>query len=385
MLRGRRILFVLPSLQLGGAERQALMLAKHLCQVQGAQVQVLGLAGGERVDELSRSFGLTTSVFPFRLWTGRLDLVRQLVGFARALRRARIEVLLPYVLLPNLVCGSVWRWTGVRTCIWQQRDEGVGHGPWILELAATRWMPWFVANSTNGAEYLRQRHRVPAGKIRVIANGVELPPPLHSRAEWRRNLGLSERAFVACMVANLTTNKDHETLLAGWRHVLDRTSSSFETPTLLLAGRLDENEHRIKAQAYDLALGQSVRFLGPVKDVAGLLSAVELSVFSSRREGCPNGVLEAMAAGLPVVATDIPGIRAALGPGAELWLAPSGDAETMAGRVLTALSQSALRLEWGAQLRQRVAMEFAPERMCCEMVSLIATALDNRPPQGSIW
>src|SRR2546426_8921983 len=89
----------------------------------------------------------------------------------------------------------------------------------------------------------------------------------------------------------------------------------------------------MRALARELNLGRSVRFLGPVDDVPGLLSAVDLAVLSSTSEGCPNAVLECMASGLPVVATDIPGIRKAVGPSGYNYLAPPDDARSFAERI----------------------------------------------------
>ena len=76
-----------------------------------------------------------------------------------------------------------------------------------------------------------------ADRVRLVSNGVELPAPLESRAGWRRRLGLGERDFAACMVANLHRFKDHATLLRAWRSVVDAEAGLGGRAVLLLAGK----------------------------------------------------------------------------------------------------------------------------------------------------
>jgi glycosyltransferase involved in cell wall biosynthesis len=121
-----------------------------------------------------------------------------------------------------------------------------------------------------------------------------------------------------------------------------------------------------------LQIDDSVRFVGPVSDVAGLLGAVDVGVFSSRSEGCPNAVLESMAVGLPVAGTDTEGIREVVGPaGARLLTAP-GDSEALAAVLLTLANDPQLCGEIGAANRQRVRNNYDPRRMCKETAALLA-------------
>jgi glycosyltransferase involved in cell wall biosynthesis len=100
---------------------------------------------------------------------------------------------------------------------------------------------------------------------------------------------------------------------------------------------------------------------------------VDLGIFSSRKEGCPNGVLECMAASLAVTGTDIPGIREAVGETGYPWLAPPGDAEALARHILTLARDTNLRERLGDLNRQRIVEHFTPEQMVCETVALLDT------------
>jgi glycosyltransferase involved in cell wall biosynthesis len=236
----------------------------------------------------------------------------------------------------------------------------------------------FVTNSTAGASYLSTALGIAAQRIRHIPNGVDLPAAQADRRTWRGRLRLQENQFAACMVANLTDYKDHPTLIRAWRLVVDRWSMTEGRPVLLLAGRWDGYANVLRTLANQLGLYDEVRLLGPIDDVAGLLGSVDLGVFSSEREGCPNGVLECMAAGLPVVATDIPGTRDALGPGGHEFLVPMGNGCAMAEAILRLADDAALRQAAGEANRGRILAGFTPELMGSAYQELIQQQLANR-------
>src|ERR1051325_2477719 len=325
-LEGRRVIIVLTELELGGAEREAAVVAGFLARGQRAPVEGWGVFGQPgRVAKLCEEYGIPWRLTPWPWSDKRSERLKRMAQFAWTLRRARPDVLLPYLIFPNVICGQVWRLTGARTCIWTQRDEGIGRMPRAERRAASQ-VPLFISNSQAGANFLTEKLGAKRERVRVIHNGVTLAPIKADRDDWRRELALSEDTFAACMVANLTQYKDHDTLLRAWRLVVDAMESEGRSAVLLLAGRLDSSDsthHAVKALAYDLELGKSVRFLGQVLDLSGLLGAIEIGVFSSRSEGIPNGVLECMAAGLAVAGTDIIGISEAVGPSGQPYLAPT--------------------------------------------------------------
>ena len=184
-----------------------------------------------------------------------------------------------------------------------------------------------------------------------------------------------EATFVACMVGNLHAAKDHLTLLRAWQLVVDRLEPLGKKPVLLLAGRLDSMADRVKALAFDLRLHDSVQFLGLVEDIAGLLEAVDLGVFCSPKESCPNGVLECMAVGLPVVASDIAGVREVVGESGLAHLAPPEDAVTLAERIVGLAMNPALCESLSKINRERIATHYSIERMGESMTKIIADAL----------
>lgn len=372
-IRMKKILIVLTNMKMGGSERQALVLAQGLQRRNDVNVKVLALEPpGGQASKVCDENKISWAMLNFLRYRHPLKFAIQIVNMARAIRRERPEVILPFTRRANVICGLVWRATGARVSIWNQRVafDPVILGKWLDWLAA-RLAPVWVANSSDSATYMSDKYKRSLSRIKLINNGVQLPKPKQSRAAWRRMLEVSDDQFLACMVANVHAQKDHATLIRAWRIVVDTIKSNGQSGTLLLAGRLGATYESLQHLSKELQLTEHVRFLGEVDDIAGLLSSVDLGVHSSHFEGTPNGVLECMAAGLPIVATDLPGIFSALGEESASYLFPKEDAEHLAQQIIKFTRDPELRARVGRQNRERVAREFSVEKMCDEFSRLM--------------
>jgi glycosyltransferase involved in cell wall biosynthesis len=383
-LRNVHITFVLPSIGLGGAERQAFFLARYLRETEQADARLLSLspraALAERCDQAAIPYGFFEVKHAYR---SRVGQATDVLRFIRRLRRERVDILLPYCMFQNILCGLTWRASGVGLCIWNQRDEGRSRVESWVERMAVRLTPHFISNSTHGADFLTGVLHAPASRVHVVNNGVEMPPLERAAVDWRAKLDLPPGAFVAAMVANLHSKKDHKTLIAAWRPVVDAVAAHGRSAQLLLAGAFGDSYDALREQVASLGLTNHVRFLGQVQDVAGLLKAIDLALFSSYTEGVPNSVLEAMAHGLAVVGTDFAGIREAVGDeAATTLLAPPRDAAALADRIVVAATDAALREHFGRQGKLRVSERFGVDRMAAEMTAIIASAWRSHSLRG---
>jgi glycosyltransferase involved in cell wall biosynthesis len=373
-LEGLKAIFCFPALHFGGAERQGLHFCRYLRDYEGVAVEVWGFFDGEGVKERCAELNVPCHLVPLHLGKSPLEALFGLFRLGYRIKKSGAKLLLPYVDYPNVALGAIWPWTNAQFCWWQQRNAGYSIGHKWLQKIAIRNAPVFISNSSSGIDFLTDRLMVNESRCRFIPNGVGLPTPKETRSKWRQHLGLGEGEFLATMVANLTCKKDHLTLLKAWKEVLASNQSS-KLPVLALAGRFGDTEKLVKAMAYDLEIGRAVRFLGAVEDVDGLLLASDLCVFSSQAEGCPNGILEAMANGLPVVATDITGVRDAVGQDARVHLAPIGDHTALACKIQIMLERPTLRQIEGEKNRARIVSEFSIEKMCRASVEIIKTHL----------
>lgn len=373
-LEGKHFVFVHGYLKMGGAERQSLWFADYLKKHFGCQITFVGFGGKGNVIEACNERGITCHYKPLPMDKNRwhfLDVFR----FALWLRTLRPDFLAPYCLKPNLICGSIWHLTGAKACVWQQRDEGRGFlHSWMLHLA--RWqLKRYVSNSEHAADWLQKKMRVPAHKIRVIDNGIRVPNALALRAagqNWRQEQKVSDQQLLVAMVANLTPYKDHLTLAKAWKILLDTWIG--RSPLLLLAGYFGGTHEELRAYLQRENLMDQVRILGQVQDVQPLLGASDLLVHSSVQEGCPNAVLEGMAAGLPVVGTDIPGIRRAVGLEGHDYLAPIGRSDILAHKLALLLSDTEKRHQLGQAMRRRVETQFSITRMAKQTATVFIEA-----------
>ncbi len=371
-LAAKRVVVVLPSLDLGGSERQALLLARGLRDHEGAHVSIWGKGPPGTACALCDEAGLPWREVDLALRVSRWRLFWNLRRFARLLRDARTDVVLPYTTGPNIFCGMTWRKAGAKACVWNQRDEGRRLGIRPVDARAARATPVLVSNSRHAAEVLAG---IAGGReVRVIHNGVELAPPRQDRAAWRHELKVPEGGLLATMVANIHGYKDHATLLRAWRKVVDALGPA---AFLCFAGKPGDRQAECEALINELKLQTQVRLPGQVTDISGLLASSDLGVFSSHKEGCPNGVLECMAAGLAVAGTDIPGIREALGNEGLPWLAPENDADALAARILTLARDENARRRAAAANTARIKAEFNPDKMRSETVAAILEAMGS--------
>ena len=380
-LAGTRLLFVLATLDLGGAERQALLLAQTLRDACGCEVAVSGLFGGagkQAVRRICQEKAIPCLRFSMPEFLPGAGAAREVTAesvahFARELAFLKPDVVLPYTALPNVLCGLTWRQSGLKACIWGQRDAGTGEEDLPQWSQATRKVTHFAANSLAGAEFLETTCGVLRERLALIPNGICLAKAKRSRERWRQEIGAASGDFAAAMIGNIQPLKDHRTLLLAWKQVVTQCPA-----ILCLAGEMTPTAKGLQTLASELGIGKWVRWLGAVDDVTGLLAAMDLAVFSSVKEGLPNGILEPMAAGLAVIATDNTGCRQALGETQKPWLAAAGDAPDLAQKVLAMIAAPELRQHAGTANRERAQHAFSVTAMGRAYEQLIRACL-HRP------
>jgi glycosyltransferase involved in cell wall biosynthesis len=225
-----------------------------------------------------------------------------------------------------------------------------------------------VANSTASAERLRQEG-VAANSIRVIPNGIDLAAFAQVSPKARRR--------IVATVANLRQEKGHDVLL--------RAAALLRTRIPDVRFRIigdGPNRDSLHALAASLGVQDVVEFLGHREDVPKVLAESDVYAFPSRTEAFPNGLIEGMAAGLPVVASGVGGMLELVDDRRNGLLVEPDDAQALAGSLTELMEHPALADALGAAARQTIQSRYSYDRMVAAFSDLYLSALTARGCPG---
>ncbi|HDZ43771.1 MAG TPA: glycosyltransferase, partial [Phycisphaerae bacterium] len=299
-----RVALVVDSLAAGGKERVVATLAGQLRR-KGLAVAVVCLSRtGPLAQGLTQAGAAVYSVTS----RGRWDL-GAVLRLSKILHHIRPDVVnvhdrfsLPYLVAANRIA------TGAPIVLSCHGLLLSSAGPTWAQILAAREVDAFTAVSTEVAAAYARFLR--AGKpFELLANGIDpIEPDAEKGRQLRDDLGIDPGTFVFLSVGAVKAEKGYGDLLAACERLCARSGG--ESLTVLVAGALAEPSHLEELQQHvaDKGLGGVVRFLGHVDNVAALYGAADALVLPSRTEGLPLALLEAMSAGLPVVATAVGGV-----------------------------------------------------------------------------
>ena len=291
-----------------------------------------------------------------------LCLIRGAVHLFLFLRRQRPDVVHFFLPMPYLIGGVVTVLSGIRGRVMSRRSLNIYQdrypGIALFERWLHRRMSRVLGNSQAVLSDLR-KEGVPENKLRLTYNGVDLPVPLspQKRYELRRQLNVGSNDPLITIVANLIPYKGHDDLL----HALAGVSMKLPRNWKLVC--IGYDSHKIKnellALSEELKIAQNVQFIGGRNDVPDLLQASDVSVLSSHQEGFSNAVLEGMAAGLPMIVTDVGGNGEAVRDGIDGYVVPAHSPDVLGQAITRLLNDTELRESMGSSARARAEAQFS--------------------------
>lgn len=244
----------------------------------------------------------------------------------------------------------------------------------LLYRLGTRWVSGFVAVSGEVAPAIVQTIGSVQSKISVICNGVDVQRYMQpvDRGTIRRQLNLPEDARLLIVVGTLKTQKGHRYLLEALPEVIG------DCPDLhLLVVGDGELRADLMQQTRTLGLDGHVHLLGNRQDVPSLLAASDYFVLPSLWEGLPMALIEAMASGLPVIATEVSGTRQVMLPGKTGLLVAPGDVDQLRAALMELATNPEAARSMGAAAQQRVIAAFSAHKQAAEHVALYQRERDR--------
>jgi glycosyltransferase involved in cell wall biosynthesis len=361
------ILYLITELSPGGAQSALLRLLKGLSRERFSPTVACLYNGDGAVAHEIRRLGI--EVFDVRMHR-RADLAA-LLRLYHHIRQSRPTILHTHLFHANLPGRVLGRLAGVPIIVCTEHSMAT-ESEWRYRL--DRWTIGLIDRvttvSVNVRDFYISHVGLPADKLVVIYNGVELPQaPLASRQEARAALGLPLDEPVIGAVSRLDPLKGIDVLLRAMPLLGDCDA--------IVVGDGPE-QARLEALAASLNVTSRVHWAGYRPDVPGVLPALDIFVQPSRYEGLPTTILEAMAAGLSVVATAVGGTPEVVVDGVTGLLVPPRDPTALAHAIAVLLRDPNLRRTMGRAGRERVAQHFSVECMVEQTERLYTQLLSEK-------
>lgn len=351
----KRIGLIIPTLDRGGAEKQLVLLAQGLDRSRFEPHVVLLTRDGPYRQELEQA-GIPVTLIGKRF---KFDF-GSFFRLVRFLKEQKFDLVHTWIFAANSYGRLAAQWAKVPCIVAGERcvDEWKRWWHFAIDRQLARRTNKIVTNSSGVVEF-GAAHGISRSLFEVIPNAI---PPLKvdetARHEIRRQLGLPPESILIGAVGRLWPQKGLKDLLWGLELIrVVRDDAHF-----VIVGDGPERQ-RLEYYRDQIGVGNRVRFVGHQDGATRWIQAFDLLWNGSRYEGQSNAILEAMQAGVPVLATDIAGNRDLIVPGETGFLYKRGDLAALARLTLQVLNNRELYVRLSAASRNRVAEKFSLEAM----------------------
>jgi glycosyltransferase involved in cell wall biosynthesis len=368
---------VITSLHADGAQ-QALLRILTALATRAARMNVVSLRDEGSLGDALISQGIPVQTLGMR---GGLRAARGAARLVRLLRKQRPDVVVTWLYHGDLAGGVAAKLAGRRPVVWNVRHSGLADsstGPSTRLASAAccrlaRRVPDAIVFCSERSRDEHVARGYPASRSIVIPNGFEFAtfcPRPGAVERVRAELELPTRATLVGHFGRYHAAKDHATLLSA----AARVAVADEDVHFVLCGRdVDANNAVLVETLRKLALTNRCHLLGHRPDVAELMAAMDVVVSSSRTEGFPNAIGEALACGVPCVGTDVGDTRRIIGPGGAI--VPPREARTLAAAILRLLERPPVERQRIGELgRRHVEAYFEISRLAEEHLNVWTAA-----------
>ncbi|MEN0068297.1 MAG: glycosyltransferase [Myxococcota bacterium] len=372
------VTYVLTHLAYGGAETQVVELCRHVKEL-GWRPSILSLMRPSGLLERLADIGVPVVHLDIRRgsWTPRI-----VTGLRREVTRLAPTVLHSHTLPANFAARVIRPMTQVPVLVTSAHNIWEGGALRMLFYRLTDRLTDLTTNcSTAAVDRYVDIKAAPASRIRYMPNGIDIDrfaPDPERRQAARSQLGLGD-AFVYLAVGRMTEQKD-------WPNLLDAAARALGPNDRLLVVGEGELRNEVARGIVERRLGDRVQMLGTRTDIDDLMRAADVYVMSSAWEGLPIVLLEASAAGLPIIATNVGGNDQIVQPGVTGWLVPAQSANALAQAMMQVRqTPAARRAAMGQQARHHVATTYSMAAIAKTWVALYEDLLAKRATDPWSW
>jgi glycosyltransferase involved in cell wall biosynthesis len=365
-----RILQLMGAGDVGGAETFAIALTRGLV-ARNHTAMLANTWKGSPFNEAAEAAGIPFTV----VGSGQRRIgPRWFAGVARYLRSNSFDVVMTYGTRISLALRIIQRSVGVTRHVMAIRGLDVHRRAFeaFLDRRTQRCVDVFVCNARAVAENRRQQVGTDESCMRVIPNGIDLTrfhPDVASAS--RPSLGLPE-GFLFVMVASFRSEKDHSTLL----QAISKAGDALRGAKFILVGN-GPLQSTVESDAQRMGLADQVLFAGQLHDVRPLVKACDAFVLSSFSEGMPRAVMEAMALGMPVVATAAGGVREIAENDSHALIVPTRSPDALAEALVRMVEDEGLRRRLATNAPAQIRTNFDIETIVDRYVALFREVSDD--------
>lgn len=304
-----KIFFLTRSLDLGGAERQLVILAKEL-QKRGHSITVLVFYPNGVLEKELHEAGVSVGFLNKR---GRWDVIGFIFRLAKMVSKERPQILHSYLVVPNIIAVILKMVFPMTRIVWGVRASNMDLSKydWLSRLSyyvqslLSRFADLIIVNSYSGLEHA-SKNGVSKKKMIVIPNGIDtniFKPDYELRKKLRKEWGVNDNDRLIGLVGRLDPMKDHPTFLKAAALMLHEKNMNVKF-VCVGDGPKDYRE-KLYRLSFELGIKDNIIWAGSREDMPAVYNSLDLLCLSSYGEGFPNVIGEAMACGVPCVATDV--------------------------------------------------------------------------------
>jgi len=382
-----KIVRIIARLNVGGPAIHTILLTSGLNDERFSSMLISGVVDISEKDMsyLAEEKGVTPVIIP--AMGRKINLFRDLAAFfeiLRILKRERPDIVHTHTAkagalgrLAAVVSGVPVRIHTFHGHIFENYFGKLQAGIFLfIERTLALFSTYIIVVSRAQKEDISKVYKIaPERKIMVVPLGLELDrlASINSHAgKFRGELGVNEECVLIGIIGRLVPVKNHRMFLDVCKRLSDSTSGTDIRYVIIGGG---DQRNFLETRAQELGIDKKVIFCGWKEEVADVYADLDIVVLTSLNEGTPVALIEALAAGKPVVSTDVGGVKDVVEEGINGYLVASGDTEAFAERLKELVADASKRAEFGRSGRLKVVREYSKARLVKDMEELYEMAV----------